>query len=116
MRRGPTIYLRLSHGRLEAGPGGGLASCCLEISPLMGRHEPPTRHTMGQRRPAALAAETDGSAIYGAAFGPPFPFPTGGVAASLQSPRPSTGWTSTHRARRVLMVAARRRTRLRASS
>jgi hypothetical protein len=26
MRRGLTIYLRLSHGRLEAGPGGGPAS------------------------------------------------------------------------------------------
>jgi hypothetical protein len=43
----------------------------------MGRWGTPTRHTMGQRRLAALAAETDGSAIYGAADGPPFPFPTG---------------------------------------
>ena len=75
MRRGPTTYLRLSHGRLEAGPGGGPASCCLEISPFMGRRGPPVRHTMGQRRPDALAAETDGRAKYGAADGPPFSFP-----------------------------------------
>ena len=50
-----------SHGRLEAGPGGGPASCCLEISPFLGRRGPPARHTMGQRRPDALAAETDGT-------------------------------------------------------
>ena len=82
MRRGPTIYLRLSHGRLEAGPGGGPASCCLEISPFMGRHRQPTGHNMGQRRPAALAAETDGSAKYGAADGPPFPSPEASGASN----------------------------------
>ena len=82
MRRGPTTYLRLSHGRLEAGPGGGPASCCLEISPFMGRRGPPARHTMGQRRPDALAAETDGRAKYGAAHGPPFSFPQKRVGAA----------------------------------
>ena len=60
MRRGLTIYLRLSHGTLEAGPGGGPASCCLEISPFMGRTRQLAAHNMRRREPAAWAAESDG--------------------------------------------------------
>ena len=61
MRRGLTICLRLSlTGELEAGPGGGPASCCLEISPFVGRREAPCAHTMRLREPAAWAAESDG--------------------------------------------------------
>jgi hypothetical protein len=60
MRRGLTTYLRLSHGRLEAGPGGGPASCCLEISPVVGRTRQLAAHNMRRREPAAWAAETDG--------------------------------------------------------
>jgi hypothetical protein len=77
MRRGPTIYLRLS---LKGDSKRGLAAApllwSLQISPFKGKHGPPSGHTMGQRRPTVLAAETDGSAKYGAADGPPFPFRT----------------------------------------
>ena len=46
--------LRLTCGfplkrRLEAGPGGGLASCCPEITPFMGRARSPKSHTMRLR-------------------------------------------------------------------
>ena len=75
MRRGLTGLLRLSlTGRLEAGPGGGPASCCLEISPFKGRHGGSTRLSMRLRdRPPGPQRRT-GRAKYGAADGPPFLF------------------------------------------
>jgi hypothetical protein len=74
MRRGLTICLRLSlTGELEAGPGGGPASCCLEISPFVGRREAPCAHTMRLREPAAWAAESDRKrCLWGRPTGRPF--------------------------------------------
>ena len=77
MRRGLTTYLRLFlTGDSKRGRAAAPFLVCLEISPFIGRHRPPRSHTMGQRRPDALAAETDGRAKYGAADGPPFSFRT----------------------------------------
>ena len=76
MRRGLTIYLRLSHGRLEAGPGGGPASWLLERSPFRVRRGNPTHLSMRLRdRPPGPQRRT-GRAKYGAADGPPFLLPS----------------------------------------
>src|SRR5512144_2820077 len=75
MRRGLTTYLRLSHGRLKR----GRAAAPL----LVAWRYPPSRGGTGRRlvtpwvcadRPPGPQRRT-GSAIYGAADGPPFPLP-----------------------------------------
>jgi len=59
MRRGLTTYLRLSLIReLEAGPGGGPASRCLEITPFRGRRARRNGRRSHLRALPAWAAET----------------------------------------------------------
>ena len=63
MRRGLTTYCgSLSHGRLKAGPGGGPALRCLEITPNRGTAGSRIPNTVRSREPSAWAAETDGRA------------------------------------------------------
>jgi hypothetical protein len=74
--------LRLTCGfplrrELEAGPGGGLVSCCLEKTPFMGRartHDI-AHDAFALDRPPGPQRRT-GSATYRAADGPPFPLPS----------------------------------------
>jgi hypothetical protein len=49
MRRGPTTYLLSLYGETRSGAGRRPCFVLLQISPFVGRHRLPTRHTMGQR-------------------------------------------------------------------
>lgn len=72
--------LRLTCGfplkrRLEAGPGGGLASCCPEITPFMGRARSPKSHTMRLRLTGRLGRRDGREAqLTGRPTGRPFLF------------------------------------------
>ena len=66
------LICSLSTGRLEAGPGGGPASGCLEISPFMGRQRATSRHTMGQRNRTPWPQRRTEAQMYGRPTGRPF--------------------------------------------
>src|SRR5438034_8464944 len=51
----------LSHGRLEAGPGGGPAFRCLGVTPIKGRTRMGGPHRMRLREPDTWAAEMYGT-------------------------------------------------------
>ena len=72
---GPGDYCGSLYGRLEAGPGGGPASCCLEISPFRGGTDrESTQYGSALNRSPGPQRRT-GSAKYRAADGPPFLLP-----------------------------------------
>jgi len=70
MRRGPTTYLRLSHGRLEAGRAAARFLLPGDI-PVVGTTRELAVHNMRRREPAAWAAESDGKRNFRAADAPP---------------------------------------------